>query len=57
MAPTKSKTWRSVKAQIILRYGSVTECARDLRCSTEALRLTLRGKCPRVKRRLEEALQ
>jgi hypothetical protein len=57
MRPTKPQAWREVKAKIILRFGSIGAAARALQCSDEAIRLTVQGKCPNVKRRLEAALR
>jgi len=49
--------WRHVKAKIIIRYGSVAECARKLKCSNEAIRQTVTGRCPGIAAKLEAVLQ
>lgn len=53
----ENKKWRKVKAQIISQFGSIGECARSLKVSPESLRITVHGKCPRIKARLEEVLK
>jgi hypothetical protein len=53
---TKDKKWRAVKAKIIVRFGSIAKCAREIDCTPEAVRLAVAGRCPRVKIRLLEAL-
>jgi hypothetical protein len=51
------KSSREVKARIILKFGTITACAAHLRCSRESIRLSSKGKCPRIAKRLQEALQ
>ncbi len=55
MAKSKTQTWRERKAKIILRYGSIAQCTRELGVSDEAIRLTIKGKCPGVAKKLEAA--
>lgn len=55
-AAKKTQNWRVVKAKIVLRFGTVTACAQALDCSDEAIRMSVQGKCPKVRRKLEAAL-
>lgn len=58
IAMTKfTKDWREVKAKITIKFGSVQAAARGLECSTEAIRLAVNGKAPRVLLRLQKALE
>ena len=52
----KPTRWNQVKAKIVLRFGTVTACARHIGCSDEAIRLSVKGKCPQVARKLKLAL-
>ncbi len=54
----QTQNWNKVKGKIFDRgFKSIAACARELDCSTEALRLTARGKCPGVRSKLEELLK
>lgn len=54
----KTQNWNKVKAKIFDNgFDSIAACARELDCTTEALRLTVKGKCPRVALRLEALLK
>jgi hypothetical protein len=53
MAASKLQSWWDVKAKIIRRWGGITQAANALGCSPEAIRYSAKGKCPRVKARLE----
>ncbi len=55
-ANKKQKQWER-KAKIIAKFGSIAACCRALKCSDEAIRQTLNGKCPGVARKLEAALR
>ena len=52
----KTQDWRNVKAKITVRFGTITACARHLKCSDEAIRQAVNGKCPGVATKLEKAL-
>lgn len=54
----KYKSWPTVKGKIIAatKRGSMVEMAQRLDCSTEALRLAVGGRCPRVAKRLKVAI-
>jgi hypothetical protein len=54
----QTQNWNKVKGKIFDRgFKSIAACARELDCSTDALRLTARGKCPGVRSKLEELLK
>lgn len=52
MHAQKTKSWREVKAKIILRFGTVSAAAREIGCSEQAIRQTAQGRCPRVAEKL-----
>lgn len=53
MASSKPKSWREVKAKIIIRFGTISAAAAHLGCSAEAVRGAVKGTCPKVAKRLE----
>ena len=54
--PHPSKRWWKVKAEIIAQWGTLSACAAELGCSSEAIRQAINGRCPHVMARLRSAL-
>lgn len=50
------QSWNQVKAEIIRRFGTIKRCGHVIDASSEAIRLTAHGKCPKVASRLKAAL-
>jgi hypothetical protein len=53
----EKQKWVKVKARIIARFGTVRQAASIVQCHPNALRYTVSGRCPRVAKRLQKALQ
>jgi hypothetical protein len=55
---TKKQISRQDKAKVIAQFGTFTAAARELGCSTEAIRLAFvsPNRCPRVRAKLDAAL-
>jgi len=56
MPANKSQNWRAVKAKLIIRYGGVSAAANALGCSAEGIRLSAKGQCPGIAKRLESVI-
>ncbi|HSI11737.1 MAG TPA: hypothetical protein VK961_06815 [Chthoniobacter sp.] len=57
MSTKTHQTWNQVKGKIITKFGTLTAASAAIGASTEAIRLTVKGKCPHVAKRLEAALR
>lgn len=57
MHTKRHQDWFEVKAKIIRRFGSIKACAAAIDVTSEAIRLTVQGKCPHTKKKLEAVLK
>lgn len=49
----EQQNWRSVKANIVLRFGTVRAAAENIGASPEAMRLAVKGKqCPGIRAKM-----
>ena len=49
----KAPHWNTVKGRIITRFGTVSAAARLFECHPNAIREAVKGRCPKVREKME----